>query len=66
MKNKYRIVVDTNVIVSAVLLPHSLLRRVFNKIVSENVLLVSEPALAELNEVLCCPKFDKYVQKEKR
>ena len=63
---KSRYILDTNITVSAVLLPKSLPRKVFDWVLVYGDLLVSEETLAELNEVLCCPEFDKYVLQEKR
>jgi predicted nucleic acid-binding protein len=53
MKNKIRAVIDTNVIVSAVLLPRSVSRQIFDFVVLQGTLLASEQTLEELNEVLC-------------
>ncbi|MFZ2725763.1 MAG: putative toxin-antitoxin system toxin component, PIN family [Methylococcaceae bacterium] len=66
MKNKIRVVIDTNVIISAVLLPHSISRRLFDFVVLNGELLVSEDTLTELNDVLSRPKFNKYVLEENR
>jgi predicted nucleic acid-binding protein len=57
MKNKVRAVIDTNVAVSAVLLPRSVSRQAFDFVVLHGQLLVSEETLEELDEVLCRPKF---------
>jgi putative PIN family toxin of toxin-antitoxin system len=64
--NKMRTVVDTGVIVSAVLLPHSQPRQALDAAASRGKLLVSKATVAELDEVLRRPKFDKYVSEEKR
>jgi putative PIN family toxin of toxin-antitoxin system len=66
MKNKIRAIIDTNVIVSAVLLPRSVSRQVFDFVVLQGALLASEQTLEELNEVLCRAKFDKYLPEQKR
>ncbi len=66
MKNKIRAVIDTNVIISAVLLPRSVSRQVFDFVVLQGTLLASEQTLEELNEVLCRAKFDKYLPEQKR
>jgi len=66
MKNKLRAVIDTNVVVSAVLLPRSISRQAFDFIILQGQLLVSEETLAELDEVLSRPKFNKYVLERKR
>ena len=61
-----RIVIDTGVVVSAVLLPRSVPRQAFDTAVARGKLLVSEATVAELDEVLRRPKFNKYVPEEKR
>ncbi len=66
MKNKICAVIDTNVAISAVLLPHTVSRQVFDFVVLHGELLVSEEILAELNEVLARPKFRKYVSEKRR
>ncbi|SRR5229473_2309709 len=64
--NEIRSVIDTGVAVSAVLLPRSVPRQAFDAAVSRGKLLVSEATVAELDEVLRRPKFNKYVPEEKR
>jgi len=66
MKNKVRIVIDTNVAISAILLPRSVSRQAFDFVVSQAQLLMSEQTLSELDEVLCRPKFSKYVSEKQR
>ncbi|MDD5277367.1 MAG: putative toxin-antitoxin system toxin component, PIN family [Methylovulum sp.] len=66
MKNKVRVVIDTNVAVSAALLPRSVSRQAFDFVVSQAKLLMSEETLSELDEVLCRPKFSKYVSEKQR
>ena len=66
MKNKARVVIDTNVAVSAMLLPRSVSRQAFDFVVSHAQLLMSEETLSELDEVLCRPKFNKYVSEKLR
>jgi len=66
MKNNVRAVIDTNVAVSAVLLPRSVSRQAFDFVVLQAQLLVSEETLAELDEVLRRPKFSKYVLERQR
>lgn len=61
-----RTVVDTSVVVSALLLPRSVPRQAFDAAVARGKLLVSEATVAELNEVLRRPKFNKYLPEEKR
>jgi len=66
MKNKTRVVIDTNVAVSAVLLHRSVSRQAFDYVVNHAQLLMSEATLLELDEVLCRPKFCKYIQESQR
>lgn len=66
MTSEWRTVVDTGVVVSAVLLPHSVPRRAFDTAVARGPLLVSIQTIAELDEVLRRPKFDKYVSESQR
>jgi uncharacterized protein len=66
MTTEVRTVIDTSVIVSAVLLPHSVPRRAFDHAATIGRLLLSEATLTELDEVLRRPMFDKYVSEPKR
>jgi|SRR5882724_4449443 len=66
MASEYRTVIDTNVTVSAALLPHSVPRQAFDVAAFHGELLLSEATLAELEEVLRRPKFDRYVREEQR
>jgi putative PIN family toxin of toxin-antitoxin system len=61
-----RIVIDTGVAVSAVLLPRSIPRRAFDLAAARGRLLVSAETVAELDEVLRRSKFDKYVSESQR
>jgi putative PIN family toxin of toxin-antitoxin system len=61
-----RTVVDTGVAVSAILLPRSVPRQAFDAAASGGRLLVSVATIAELDEVLRRPKFDKYVSEAQR
>ncbi|WP_353252970.1 putative toxin-antitoxin system toxin component, PIN family [Salinisphaera sp. PC39] len=56
-----RVVVDSNALVSRLLLPSSVPGRAVSRIVREARLLVSEATMAELAEVLSRRKFDSYV-----
>src|SRR5262249_34279786 len=64
--NEIRTVIDTGVAVSAVLLPRSVPRQAFDTAAARGKLLVSEATVAELDEVLRRPKFNKYIPEEKR
>lgn len=61
-----RIVLDTNLLISAALLENSLPRRVVELAVRRGEVLSSSETLAELGEVLTRKKFDRYVSEEKR
>ena len=61
-----RIVADTNLLVSRLLLPQSLPAKAVRKAVDEGQLLVSDATLGELADVLSRAKFDPYVSIEDR
>ncbi len=61
-----RVVVDTNLFVSAIVLPLSVPRKAVNKVLDQGVLLVSEATMTELAEVLSRSKFDPYCGIEDR
>ncbi len=63
---KPRIVFDTNVCISAVLLKRSVARRAFDKALDEGELLVSVETLDELNKVLGRVDFARYVTQDER
>lgn len=56
-----KIVFDTNVIVSALLIKSSNSRFAYEKVISSGKILASLPTLEELIEVLCRKKFSKYI-----
>jgi len=66
VKNKYRFVIDSNVIVSALLFKNSKPRQAFDKALDNGDILLSLPVLFELNRVLSLEKFDKYLNKNER
>ena len=61
-----KFVFDTNTIVSALLLPDSKPRQALDRAQDRGKILISMPALLELNEVIARKKFDKYISEEKR
>jgi putative PIN family toxin of toxin-antitoxin system len=61
-----RVVVDTNILVSQLILPESLPARVLAQVAARSVLLFSESTMYELADVLSRPKFDRYVSREDR
>lgn len=66
MTTEPRVVFDTNVVVSAMLLPLSVPRRAFDRAMREGRLLISMATMTELTEVIHLPKFDKYLTEEQR
>ncbi|MBW7959130.1 MAG: PIN domain-containing protein, partial [Candidatus Promineofilum sp.] len=56
-----RFVFDTNSVVSALLLKHSVSRRAFDRARAKGILLVSLETLIELADVLRRDKFNKYI-----
>lgn len=61
-----RLVLDTNTLVSRLLLPQGTAGRAVDKALAEGVLLASEATMSELADVLSRPKFDRYVSVEDR
>ena len=61
-----RFVVDTNVLVSHLLLPESIPGQALRFALTRGDLLVSDSTLTELAEVINRPKFNKYISKLER
>ncbi len=66
MRTRDRIVVDTNALLSRLLLPASVPGQAVRKAVDKGLLLVSEATMNELADVLARPKFDRYISLEDR
>lgn len=64
--NRPKFVVDTNIVVSAVLFPQSVPRQALDHAQNIGVVLVSALTLTELQQVLSRSKFDRYVPLEQR
>lgn len=64
--NPNRVVFDTNIIVSALMFPKSLPRKVIDQVDSLGTILVSYDTMLELNEVLTRKKFERYFSQEQR
>jgi putative PIN family toxin of toxin-antitoxin system len=64
--NENRVVFDTGVIVSAVLLPTSIPRKAVDLALRQGRLLFAEATLTEVNEVLRRPKFERYISEQQR
>jgi putative PIN family toxin of toxin-antitoxin system len=61
-----RVIVDTNVLISRLLLPRSVAGRAVSRLVKHTRLLVSEDTLAELAQTISREKFNRYVSLEDR
>lgn len=66
MRSRQRIVIDTNALISRLLLPSSIPGQAVRKAVDNSILLVSEATMNELADVLARPKFDRYISLEDR
>ena len=64
--SKSRIVLDSNVILSAALFRQSTPRQAFDKASVSGQILISNQILGELQDVFSRPKFDKYSSKQVR
>lgn len=61
-----RVVLDTNVVVSALLLSDSVPRQAFDKALDPGEIIISTPVLLELAEVLSRDKLNKYLTEQER
>ncbi|HEY9703459.1 MAG TPA: putative toxin-antitoxin system toxin component, PIN family [Allocoleopsis sp.] len=61
-----RIILDTNVLISGLLLSSSTSQKVFDLVTEKETLLISATTFAEIYQTLIRPKFDKYLSIEKR
>ena len=61
-----RVVLDTNVLISAALLPPSVPARLLQQVLAQSRLVFSRVTFAELETRLWKPKFDRYVTLEAR
>lgn len=59
--NKERVVLDSNLLVSGLLLPGSVPGQAFDRAIHTGEILISEAMLNELADVLSRPKFNRYV-----
>ncbi|MBE9077163.1 putative toxin-antitoxin system toxin component, PIN family [Romeria aff. gracilis LEGE 07310] len=64
--SKLRLVLDTNVLISSVLIDSSVPQRVFDYALAEAIVLLSESTQAELGRILTKEKFNRYLSLEKR
>jgi putative PIN family toxin of toxin-antitoxin system len=61
-----RVVVDTNILVSQLILPESMPAQALAQAEMRSILLFSETTMYELSDVLARQKFDRYVSRETR
>jgi uncharacterized protein len=61
-----RVIVDTNVLISRLLIPHSVAGRAVSRLIKITRLLVSEDTLAELAQTIARDKFNPYASLEDR
>lgn len=66
MKISPRAVIDTNILISALLFVASVPGQTLRKVTQDGLLLLSEPVLSEIATVLARRKFDRYVSAEIR
>ena len=66
MANEPRFVFDTNVVISALLLRHSVARQAFDRATQRGKLLISRVTVEELNDVLQRKGFERYITEEER
>ena len=64
--NNLRVVMDTSVVVSAALLPHSRPGQALDYAIEQRAVLLSAATFAELVEVLWRPRFDRYLSDARR
>lgn len=64
--NPKRCVVDTNLLISHLLLPQSLPANVVRHLFREQVVLISAELMIEIERVLARPKFDRYLNAQNR
>lgn len=61
-----RVVIDTNILISRLLAPHSIPTQAVRKAMHVGQMLASEATFEELGRVLSRPKFDRYVTLSER
>ncbi len=64
--NKIRLVLDSNIILSAALFKKSTTRQTFDKALAMGQILMSTDTLVEIQDIFNRPKFDKYISKAAR
>lgn len=61
-----RFVLDTNMMISAMLLPSSTVRLAFDRATSQGTILLSDEISSELDRIIHKSKFDKYILESER
>lgn len=64
--NKLRIILDTNILISGLLLSLSTSQQLFDLVTEKHILLISESTFTEFYKTIIKKKFDKYLSLEKR
>ncbi|MEA5536904.1 putative toxin-antitoxin system toxin component, PIN family [Crocosphaera sp. XPORK-15E] len=64
--SRLRIFLDTNILISGLLLSSSTSQQVFDKVTETEIMLISENTYQEISQTLIRKKFDKYLSLEKR
>ena len=64
--SKLRIILDTNILISGLLLSSSTSQQVFDIVTENEILLISESTFSEFYHTITRKKFDKYLSLEKR
>lgn len=66
MRVPHRLVVDTDVFVSAIIFPRPAPRQVVDDALNQGVLLLSEATMSEIRDVLSRSKLDRYISRTER
>lgn len=66
MRREKRVVIDTNVLISGILLPSSTPKKALEIIFQNTTPIVSSETFRELHEKLALPKFDRYISARER
>lgn len=66
MKSDHKLVIDTNLWVSRLLMPQGTAAKAVDQALAWGIPLMSEETLTELSDVLSRSKFDRYVSREDR
>jgi len=64
MTSNSRFVLDTGVLISALLLPQSIPRQAVDLAFTQGIVLASADVVDELDEVLRRPRFDRYLRED--